>query len=89
MTAWRLLVATALGFLVGVIVLFVLAQSDSGLETAAHFLSYPGIRLGRFWTDAGLPPQGDAAFGVIVLAILLQWIVVGFVVGLCWRRRPR
>ncbi|HPA19470.1 MAG TPA: hypothetical protein PLU30_17115 [Verrucomicrobiae bacterium] len=87
MKSFPLLMSAALGFLMGVIVLFVLAQSDSGLEAAAHFLSYPGIRLGRLWTDAGLPPQGDAAFGVIALAILLQWIAVGFVVGLCWRRR--
>jgi hypothetical protein len=65
----------------------VLRFSLPGLGTAAYVLSYPGIRIGRLWTDAGLPPQGEAAFGVLALTILMQWTFLGFVFGFCWRKR--
>jgi hypothetical protein len=83
----RLLISTTVGFLVGVLALVVLRWSVPVLEVLVHFLCYPGIRLGRFWTDAGFPPHGEAAFGVIALGILIQWTILGFVVGLCRRRR--
>ena len=87
MMSSRLFFATTVGFLVGVLVLVVLRWSVPGLESLVHFLSYPGIRLGRLWTDAGLPPHGEAAFGIIALGILIQWTALGFVVGVWWRRR--
>ena len=87
MNSSRLPVSTAVGFLVGVFALVVLRYSFPVLDTVMYFLSYPGARLARFWTDAGYPPQGEAAFGVIALGILMQWTILGFVAGLWWRRR--
>ena len=87
MSSSRLSISTAVGFIVGVLVLVVLRWSVPGLESLVYFLSYPGIRLGRLWTDAGLPPHGEGAFGIIALGILIQWTVLGFVVGVWWRRR--
>jgi len=87
MNSSRILIATAVGFLVGMLVLVVLREAVPGLDGLVHFLSYPGIRLGRLWTDAGLPPHGEAAFGIIALGILIQWTLLGFIAGLWWRRR--
>ena len=86
-TPWRLAGSTLAGFLLGVAVLMVFRFSLTGLESVAYGLSYPGIRLGRLWTDSGLPPHGEAAFGVIALTIMMQWIFLGFVFGFCWRKR--
>src|SRR6266850_8529545 len=88
-SALRLFVSTGVGFLVGLLALLVLRWSLPGLERVVYFLSYPGIRLGRLWTDAGFPPHGEGAYGVIALGILIQWAALGFILGLCWRNRPR
>ncbi len=86
-TALRLFISTVAGILTGLLGLLVLRWSVPGLSDAAYFLSYPGIRLGRLWTDAGFPPYGEAAYGIIALGIMIQWTLVGFIVGLCWSRR--
>jgi len=77
---------TAAGFTVGLLALLVLRWAVPGLSEAVFVLSYPGIRLGRVWTDSGLPPHGEAAFGVIALGILIQWTALGTLVG-WWRGR--
>lgn len=78
--------AIAAGFAGGLLALLVLRWDVPGLSEAVYVLSYPGIRLGRVWTDSGLPPHGDAAFGIIALGILIQWTAVGALVG-WWRGR--
>lgn len=82
----RFLISIAAGFTVGLLALLVLRWDVPGLAGVVFALSYPGIRLGRVWTDSGLPPHGDAAFGIIALGILIQWTALGAFVG-WWRGR--
>jgi len=82
----RIYAGTMLGVLVGTIALLVLHSSIPGLSGIFFFLSYPGIRLGRIWTDSGLPPYGEAAFSIIALGIVIQWTCLGFLTGLCWKK---
>lgn len=77
------------GVVVSILVLLALRFELPVLGPAAFFLSYPGIRLGRVWTDSGLPPHGEGAFGIIFAGIVIQWCVVGALVGLCWRMRSK
>jgi hypothetical protein len=86
-TPLRLAGSTFVGILLGVAVLMIFRLSLAGLQDVAYALSYPGIRLGRLWTDSGLPPHGEGAFGVIALTIVMQWTFLGFVAGFCWRKR--
>jgi hypothetical protein len=83
----RLLASAIAGFLVGVLALLALRAAVPGVADVVYVLSYPGIRLGRLWTDAGLPPHGEAAFGIIASGILIQWIVLGLACGFYWKRR--
>ena len=77
------------GVVVSLLALLALRFELPGLAQAAFFLSYPGIRLGRVWTDSGLPPHGEGAFAIIFAGIVLQWCVVGALLGLCWRMRSK
>ena len=82
----RVYASTMIGLLVGVAALYILRSSVPGVSPLFYFLSYPGIRVGRLWTDSGLPPYGEAAFGIIALGIIIQWTVLGFFTGVCWKR---
>ncbi len=76
----RILGCTFLGLVVGFLL---------GFTTAGAALNYPGILLGRLFVDYGLAPHGDAGFIALCGGILLQWVLLGFVVGLVlqWRFR--
>jgi len=77
----RMLGSTFLGLLTGFLLGFITAGAGP--------LNYPGMMLGQLFIDYGLAPRGDAGFIVFCWGILLQWGILGFVVGLVlqWRFR--
>ncbi len=70
----RILGCTFLGLVAG----FLLGFTTAG----AGRLNYPGMWLGQLFIDFGLAPHGDAGFIVFCWGILLQWVLVGLLVGL-------
>jgi uncharacterized membrane protein SpoIIM required for sporulation len=80
----RILGCTFLGLLAGFFLGFTTAGGGP--------LNYPGMWFGQLLIDYGLAPHGDAGFIAFCWGILLQWVLLGFLVGLVlqWRfRRAR
>ncbi len=52
-------------------------------------LNYPGMWLGQLFIDYGLAAHGEAGFVAFCWGILVQWVLVGLMVGLVlqWRFR--
>jgi len=80
--ASRLLFAGAVGLFAGVLMalpLFTTAQLSGGIYEVANA---PAGWLAETWTAAGLPPRGEVAWVVVPAGmILLQWSIVGVIVG--------
>lgn len=49
-------------------------------------LNAPAMGLTWLWHEAGLPPQGEAAFAMPLVFGFVQWFIVGAFIGL-WRCR--
>ena len=49
-------------------------------------LNAPAIGLAWLWHEAGLPPQGEAAFAMPLVFGFIQWFIIGALIGL-WRCR--
>ena len=80
--ASRSLLGGALGFLAGVVMalpLFSTAQLSGGVYEIANG---PAFWLAQTWSASGLPPRGEIAWVVVPAAmIVLQWSIVGVIVG--------
>jgi ABC-type antimicrobial peptide transport system permease subunit len=79
----RLLVGGGLGLGLGLLMalpLFFALELSRGFY---EILNAPALWLAHSWTDAGLPPRGEIAWVVVpATMIVLQWSVVGAVLGL-------
>lgn len=51
-----------------------------------NWLTAPATELAALWYASGLPPRGEAAFGLSDLFVFLQFFVIGSLIGL-WRCR--
>jgi hypothetical protein len=85
------LIAPALGLAFGVLMALPLAFAVQLSKTALESINAPALWLARSWTyDFGLPPRGEIAWVVVPMAaIVLQWTVLGLLIGLCFCFRSR
>jgi len=87
----RALIAPALGLAFGVLMALPLAFAVQLSETALESINAPALWLAHTWTyDFGLPPRGEIAWVVVpTAAIVVQWTVLGHLIGLylCFRSR--
>jgi len=75
----RILGCTFLGLVAGFLLGFTTAGSVP--------LNCPGMWLGQLFVDYGLVSHGDSGFVAFCWGILLQWVLLGLVVGLAWQWR--
>lgn len=82
----RALLPPALGLGFGVLMALPLAFAVELSKTVFETLNAPALWLAHAWTyDLGLPPRGEIAWvAVPMAAIVVQWTLVGFLIGL-WR----
>ncbi len=81
----RALVPSAMGFGFGVLMAVPLAFAVQLSKTPYETVNAPALWLAHAWTyDFGLPPRGELAWvAVPMAAIILQWSVLGLLIGLC------
>jgi small basic protein len=75
----RILVCSIVGLVAGFVLGFTTAASTP--------LNYPGFLIAQLLFAAGFAPSGDAGFIIYCWGILLQWLLLGLVVGLVWQWR--
>jgi hypothetical protein len=49
-------------------------------------LNYPAQLLFDAWHNAGYGPYGDASWVIYFRMIVVQWLLIGVLVGVGWRR---
>lgn len=81
----RALIPSALGFGFGVIMALPLAFAVELSKTVFETVNAPALWLAHAWThDFGLPPRAEIAWVVVPMAaIVVQWTLLGLLIGLC------
>ena len=82
----RIFVGCGFGFVFGVIMALPWAFAIQLSKTIFETINAPALWLAHAWTyDFGLPPRGEIAWVVVPMAaIVVQWTVLGFLIGLCF-----
>jgi uncharacterized membrane protein len=81
----RVIVTCGFGFGFGVLMALPLAFAVELSKTVFETLNAPALWLAHAWTyDLGLPPRGEVAWVVVPMAaIVVQWTLMGLLIGLC------
>ena len=76
---------SGLGFTFGVLMALPLAFAVQLSKTPYETVNAPALWLAHAWTyDFGLPPRGEIAWVVVPMAaVVVQWTVLGLLIGLC------
>jgi hypothetical protein len=82
------LVRVPFGAACGCVLGLVLANSSSISPSVSDALGAPAIWAFEQWHQLGLPPQGEGALAGPYFAFIIQWTVIGAIVGAClsWER---
>ena len=86
--AIRIALATAMGFGIGVLLLIIGLNFESYpvIATLEDIIHIPASWAAHYWSyELGLPPHQEAAFAVVpMVAAILQWTLLGSLIGI-WR----
>ena len=84
----RIASATAIGFVVGILILTIGLNYETipFIEALVSLLHIPSNWCAHYWSySLDLPPHQEAAFAVVPLvAAVLQWTLLGLLIGI-WR----
>jgi hypothetical protein len=88
----RIIVSTICGLLVGLWSIFFLAKGFFDGSTVFGIIHYPALLFYEVWKWLGLPPHGCFGFAMIFVSIVVQWVFIGFLIGLIsyiWSKKQK